>query len=110
MCRSKRPQFGHLGMRECGRSDSRNDKPLHAFFGRPRRMKLAQATAGLAAALFVFFLFLVSAPDAFSQATPQAAPTGPTAQSQALAAPQAAPTTPVDVTQTGGTLGPGFGN
>jgi biopolymer transport protein TolQ len=73
-------------------------------------MKLAQATTGLAAALFVFLLFLVSAPQAFSQATPQAAPTGPGAQSQPLAAPQAAPTTAVDVTQTGGTLGPGFGN
>src|SRR5205807_5712423 len=89
----------------------RNDQRRNAaFFARPMRMKLAQATAGMAAAVFVFFLFLGFPPKAFSQAPPQAAPTGPNAQSQALAAPQAAPTTPVDVTQTGGTLGPGFGN
>ncbi|HEX9158606.1 MAG TPA: protein TolQ [Rhizomicrobium sp.] len=70
-------------------------------------MKLTQATARLATA-FILLLLVFSAPCAFAQATPQAAPTGPGVQSQQLGTPQAAPTTAVDVTQTGDTVGPGF--
>jgi len=70
-------------------------------------MKLARARPGLAA-LFAFLFFVGSAPGAFAQRTPQAAPTGPDVQAQQLGTPQAAPTTAVDVTPTGSTLGPGF--
>jgi biopolymer transport protein TolQ len=70
-------------------------------------MRLTQATAQLAAA-FIFLLFIFSAPGAFAQKTPQAAPTGPNVEDQQLGTPQAAATTPVDVTQNGNTFGPGF--
>jgi len=71
-------------------------------------MKFAQAV-GIAAAVLFFVLSIACVSGAMAQGTPQAAPTGPEAQSQQLGAPQAAPTAPVDVMQTGGTLGPGFG-
>jgi len=71
-------------------------------------MRLTQATAQLAAA-FVFLLFIFSASGAFAQKTPQAASTGPNVDAQQLGTPQAAPTTAVDMTQTGNTAGPGFG-
>lgn len=69
-------------------------------------MKLAQAAACIAAAMV--FLVMAFGGATFAQQSPQAAPTGANAQTQQLGAPQAAPTTPVDVTQTGGTVGPGF--
>lgn len=43
---------------------------------------------------------------ACAQSTPRAAPVGDAAQTQQLAAPSAAPTTNVDITQTGGSIGP----
>ncbi|HEY3638760.1 MAG TPA: protein TolQ [Rhizomicrobium sp.] len=71
-------------------------------------MKFTQAAVGIAAAAVFAFLVLVFSPAAFAQATPQAAPTGPSAQTQQLGAPQAAPTTTVDVSQAGAESGPGF--
>jgi biopolymer transport protein TolQ len=65
-------------------------------------MNLKRAAAVFAAVLTIGF----STP-LFAQSQPAAAPTGPDAQSQQLAAPPAAaPTTNVDVTQTGGSAGP----
>ena len=64
---------------------------------------MGKRLAAFVAAAGILFL---SAQNVCAQATPQAAPTSPDAQTQQLGAPQAAPTTPVDVTQTGGTLGP----
>ena len=64
------------------------------------------AAAVLPALGFAFALW--SADSVFAQNAPDAAPTvGGTTQSQELGAPSAAPTTNVDVTQTGGTAGPG---
>jgi len=58
------------------------------------------------AALLATVVMLWSAAPAFAQSRPEAAPTGPAAQTQDLGAPNAAPTTPVDVSQTGEPLGP----
>lgn len=69
-------------------------------------MKFAQAAAGIAAAVVLFFV-VVGTAEVRAQATPQAAPTGPSAQTQQLGAPQAAPTTNVEVTPTAPT-GLGF--
>jgi biopolymer transport protein TolQ len=57
-----------------------------------------------AAAVAVLAICLTA--PAFGQSSPQAAPTGPDAQTQQLAVPAAEPTTSVDVTQTAGTVGP----
>jgi len=67
-------------------------------------MKFGRQAAVIAPALFLFLLFLVSAPAA-AQRAPQAAPTGEPAQTQNLA-PAGAPTTNVEVNQTGGALEP----
>jgi biopolymer transport protein TolQ len=70
-------------------------------------MKFAQAAVRIAAAVFLA-LTLWCMPTALAQSAPQAAPTGPSAQTQQLPAAQGAPTTPVDIAQTGGIEGPGF--
>ncbi|HEY1613700.1 MAG TPA: protein TolQ [Rhizomicrobium sp.] len=67
-------------------------------------MRFARAAVCMAAA--VVFVALAMAHPVRAQGTPSSAPTGPSAQTEQLGAPQAAPTTAVDVTQTGGTLGP----
>jgi biopolymer transport protein TolQ len=69
-------------------------------------MRLKRAAAAIVAVLAISLA--VSGP-ALSQSTPQAAPTGPATQTQDLGAPAAAPTTNVDVSQTGGTVGPDVG-
>jgi biopolymer transport protein TolQ len=61
------------------------------------------------AAVAVFLLIACVFPGwAFVQSAPQAAPTGPNAQTQQLGAPQAAPTQSVDVSTPPGASGPGF--
>jgi biopolymer transport protein TolQ len=64
-------------------------------------MRSKCAAAALAAVLAIFLTVPASA-----QQAPRAAPTSPDAQTQELGAPSAAPTTPVDITQTGGSVGP----
>lgn len=61
-------------------------------------MVARRIAAILAAAIFLLW----GAAGALAQSQPDAAPTGPNAQTQELGAPSAAPTTPVDVAQTGG--------
>jgi biopolymer transport protein TolQ len=56
----------------------------------------------IAAVVAAAFFLLWSVGGALAQSRPEAAPTGPDAETQQLGAPSAAPTTPVDVTQTGG--------
>ncbi|HEY2446344.1 MAG TPA: protein TolQ [Rhizomicrobium sp.] len=68
---------------------------------------MKSAHRAITAAVLFIVLAVLGAP-ALAQKTPQAAPTGPDAQTQQLAAPQAAPTTQVEVTQTGGEFGPGL--
>lgn len=63
-------------------------------------MKFAQAAVGIAAAAIVLFFVLACSTEVRAQATPQAAPTGPSAQTQQLGAPQAAPTTNVEIAPT----------
>ncbi len=70
------------------------------------QMILARAAACLATAVYLLVVALTH--PVLAQSTPSAAPTGPNAQSQELGAPEAAPTTSVDVTQSGGALGPTF--
>jgi biopolymer transport protein TolQ len=72
-------------------------------------MKFAQAAVVIAAAAAVFLLLVLAfSTEAHAQAAPQAAPTGPAAQTQQLGAPQAAPTTNVDVNQAGAPASLGF--
>src|SRR6516164_4550266 len=59
-----------------------------------------------AAMLAAVIMLLATNGLALAQSQPQAAPTGPSTQTQQLGSPAAAPTTPVDVTQTGGFGGP----
>jgi biopolymer transport protein TolQ len=61
---------------------------------------------GVAAWVAAVGIIVLSATSSFAQSTPQAAPTGPDAQTEQLGAPSAAPTTPVDVTPTEGSGGP----
>jgi biopolymer transport protein TolQ len=71
-------------------------------------MKFAQAAVGIAAAAILLFLVTIFSTEVRAQATPQAAPTGPAAQSQQLGAPQAAPTTNVEVSPAAAPVGLGF--
>ncbi len=68
-------------------------------------MKFRRVAAELAPAL-VLVLALGFSGSGHAQQAPQAAPSGPPAQTQVLGAPAAAPTTNVEVTSTGGAGGP----
>jgi biopolymer transport protein TolQ len=78
-----------------------------SFFGRRKGLPMKSAQSAFMATVLYVVLALCGA-SAFAQSSPQAAPTGPGAQTQQLQAPQAAPTTPVDVSQSGGSMGPAW--
>ncbi len=68
-------------------------------------MTLRRIVAEYAPAV-LFVLALGIASPSLAQRSPQAAPTGEPTQTQVLGAPSAAPTTNVEVTQSGGAIGP----
>src|ERR1700722_19428379 len=96
------PKFGHVRMAfALKRRRLSHTAGIRAGFAGTRGLLMSWKRA---AAVTVLAISLTV--PAFGQSAPQAAPTGPDAQTQQLATPAAAPTTNVDVTQTSGTVGP----